>query len=124
MTAMPPDDHPRFLTDENFEPAIVAGLRRKRPAIDIQTAIEAGTRTMPDPLVLSYAAAHDRILISHDMRTVPTHFGEFLAHGGHSPGGMLVSSRLAIGLAIDALLLIWDASRHGEWRDMMTRMPL
>ncbi len=74
--------------------------------------------------MLVYAAAHDRILASHDKRTMPDHFGAFLASGQHSPGVMLISPKLSIGESIDALLLICGASQHAEWRDLVTRLPL
>ncbi|GAC1447414.1 MAG: hypothetical protein PVSMB4_02790 [Ktedonobacterales bacterium] len=121
------DGPPRFLADEDFNHAVVSGLRRARPAIDILTAPEAGTLHMPDPEVLIWAAAHDRILLSHDKRTMPDHFYRFLAQlgsGEHSPGVLLVPQKLAIGDTIAAVAEVWELSAHGEWRDILTRLPL
>lgn len=118
---------PRFLADEDFNGDIVTGLRRAQPAIDILTAAQAGTLRMNDPGVLAWARAHDRILLSHDKRTMPDHFYNFLAQlvpGEHSPGVMLVPQELAIGPAIDAMLVIWACSSHEEWRDLLIRLPL
>ncbi len=114
----------RFLADENFDYVIVQGLRLRQPGVDILTAPQAGILGFPDPAVLAYAAQHDRILISHDKRTMPYHFAAFIAEGNQSPGIMLVSRKVAIGQAIEALLLVWEASSHEEWRNLITRLPL
>ena len=127
MTGASTSDAPRFLADENFNLAIVAGLRRARPALDILTAPDAGILHLADPGVLAWATTHNRILLSHDMRTMPGHFYRFLAqlpHDHHCPGVMLLSQSLAIGQAIAAVLEIWDLSFHDEWRDVLTRLPL
>lgn len=79
MTGASTSDAPRFLADENFNLAIVAGLRRARPALDILTAPDAGILHLADPGVLAWATTHNRILLSHDMRTMPGHFYRFLA---------------------------------------------
>lgn len=118
---------PRFVGDEDFNRDIVAGLRRAQLAVDILTASEAGTLRWPDGDVLAWAAVHNRILLSHDQRTVPDHFARFLsqlASGEHSPGVMLLPRTLAIGRSIAAILEIWTLSTHGEWRDVLTRLPL
>jgi hypothetical protein len=63
----------RFLLDENVDVALATELRRKQPAIDVPTAVEAGTRGLKDPALLVWAADHGCILITHDKRTMPDH---------------------------------------------------
>ncbi len=113
-----------FLLDENIDVTLAAQLRRKQPAIDVQTAVEAGTRGLKDPLLLAWAADHDRILITHDKRTMPAHFYDFLFGGHESPGIILVPQDLSLGRTIDDLLLIWEASTAEEYRNLITRLPL
>jgi hypothetical protein len=76
-----------------------------------------------DSTVIAFAAEENRILVSHDKRTLPGHFADYLAAGHHSPGVLLISRKVSIGQAIDALLLVWGASRHDEWSDTITRLP-
>lgn len=117
---------PRFLTDANFRNQIVAGLRQRIPEIDLVTAKEAGLLAAPDPEILAYAKAHNRILLTHDKRTMPVHFACFIAslpEAEHSPGVMYLAQTLAIGIAIDAIHLVWAASAHEEWRDRETYLP-
>ncbi len=112
----------RFLADENFNLAIVAGLRRKYPEIDVQTAVEAGLLGQDDPLVLAYAAHQGLILLTYDVHTMQRHLDVFLADGGHSPGILLLDQHAAIGRAIDYLAIIWGASEPEEWGDLATHL--
>jgi hypothetical protein len=82
----------RFLADASLHHAIVSGCRRREPAIDFLSAHEAKLEGMADLDVLKFAAQHDRILVTSDLRTMPQHFGDFLVGGGYCPGVFLVSS--------------------------------
>jgi len=100
------DQKPRFLTDVNFNARIVVGLRRIAPTVDLITAQSADFQTTPDPELLAEARKLNRVLLTHDINTMPDHFATFLAGlaaGEHSPGVMLVAQELAIGVAIRAL---------------------
>ena len=127
MTSISDAERPRFLTDEDFNLTIVAGLRRARPQMDIESIQSTELVHASDPLVLAFAKDRDRILLSHDMKTMPNHFAAFLASlpsGEHSPGIILVPQAASVGTAILWLVEIWEASRHDEWRDLPTRLPL
>lgn len=113
----------RFLTDEDFSIQVVAEARRKEPGIDLLTAREVGLLHLADPLVLAYAAQHDRVLLTNDVHTMPRHFADFLASGYHSPGVLLIAQTLPIGRSVDAILLVWGASGPDEWRDLCVYPP-
>lgn len=91
--------------------------------MDFQTGEVAGLRGMPDPDVLRHTAASGRVLVSHDYHTMPTHFAEHLASGEHTPGVILLHQNLPIAQAIDALLLVWEASEPDDWYDALTYLP-
>ena len=119
--------HPRFLTDADFNLHIVTGLRRRQPGIDLLTAHQLNLRTLPDPRLLETTRGLDRILLTHDRKTMPRHFRDFLAglgEGEHSPGVMWIHQSLPIGTAIDAILLVWACSVHEEWRNQFVYLPL
>jgi predicted nuclease of predicted toxin-antitoxin system len=61
----------KYLADENLRRAIVLGLRRREPAANFVQAYEAHARGKDDPTVLQIAAEQNRILVSHDVRTIP-----------------------------------------------------
>jgi hypothetical protein len=62
---------PRFQADEDLNAKIIAGLLRREPSIDFQTAEDANILGLPDHEVLSVASRDGRILVSHDRNTMP-----------------------------------------------------
>jgi len=112
-----------FLADANFNDRIVKGCRHREPALDFLSANEAKLKGLPDPEVLAIATAQNRILVTHDIQTMPRHFGEFLAAGHFSPGVLLVSRVTPIGRVIEELVLIWAASEPDEWRNRIVKIP-
>jgi hypothetical protein len=113
----------RFLADEDLDADIIAGLRSREPAIDILDIKSTGLRGTKDPDLLEIAAQQDRILITHDRRTMTRHFRERLAVGKRSPGLFIVPQQSPIGEIVDWLLLVWTASQAKEWRDQIVYLP-
>lgn len=113
----------RFLADADLDEGIVSGCRRREPTIDFLSANDAKLEGVPDPDVLKIAAEQNRILVSHDFRTMPQHFGRFLQAGGSSPGVFLVRQASPVGSVIEELLLIWSATDADEWRNRILQVP-
>jgi len=90
--------------------AIVRGMIRVEPSVDFLGANAAKLESVPDNEVLAIAARGARILVTHDLKTVPSHFGIFLAHS-QSPRLFLISQKTSVADAIDALLLVCLASK-------------
>ena len=114
----------RFLADADLNKAIVSGVLRREPTVHFLTAHAAGLRRMKDPEVLALAAEQQRVLVSHDVGTMPAHFREFRKTGKHSAGVLLVPQSLDVGTAIEELLLIWLASEASEWENRLEWLPL
>lgn len=68
----------RYQADNDLNRAIVEAVRRLDPRIDFQSAQTAKLDGLPDDIVLARLAAEQRILVSHDLKTMPRHFAEFL----------------------------------------------
>ena len=113
----------RFQADANFNEDIVAGVLRRLPEIDFQTANEAKLARLSDAEVLAKAAADGRILITHDRRTVPLHFGRFIQTYS-SPGVFIVSQKSEVLRIIEDLILIWFASDAEEYINSIRTLPL
>lgn len=113
----------RFLADVDLNRAIVSGVKRREPSVDFLTAQTASLDGMRDADVLGLAAREQRILVSHDFGTMPHHFRDFVATQ-RSPGVFLISQDLPVGAAVEALLLIADASEAEEWENHLTYLPL
>jgi hypothetical protein len=67
-----------------------------------------------DPDVLGMAADEGRVLVTHDHRTMPRHFAQFISQC-QSSGVFIIPQRIEIAAAIAELLLIWSASDSDEW---------
>jgi len=113
----------RFQADADLNEDIVTGVLRRAPAIDFQTAKEAGLYGLADQDVLALAALESRILVSHDRRTMPGHFAEFIT-ASRSPGLLIVSQHQELSCVIEEVILIWAASESEEWVDRITTIPL
>ena len=118
-----PGDEPTFSGGRRFQPQIIRGLRRCDAAIDFQDAVTGGVVGLPDTEVLAIAATVGRILVSHDRRTMPAHFAQFLLTRP-SPGLIIVDQDLDIGRSIEELLLIWAATDITEWEDTIGYVPI
>jgi len=78
---------------------------------------------LADPDVLGIAAEQDRILVTHDFKTMPRHFAHFLQRNGSSPGVFVVKQSSPIGSVIEGLVLIWTATDAEEWKGRILRIP-
>lgn len=94
-----------------------------RATIDFQTASAAGLQGLNDLEVLALTAQQGRILVTHDRKTMPIYFAEFITVH-QSAGVLIVSKKLAIEVVVDELVLIWSASRAEEWVDRIAKIPL
>jgi len=113
----------RFQADADLNEDIVSGVRRRIPEIDFQTATEAKLSGLRDELVLKVAASEDRILVSHDWKTMPVHFGEFISTRS-SPGVLIISQGLGVAKAIEELVMIWSESEAEDYVNSIRRIPL
>ena len=114
---------PRFQADSDLRDAIRLGVLRREPSIDFTSALTAKLAAKPDPEVLRLCAEDNRILISHDENSMPSHFRSFLAAGNSSPGVLIAAQDCPIG-AVISILLIWIASESHEWCDRLVWLPV
>ena len=114
----------KLLTDENFDGDIVRGLLRRMPNLDVVRVQDVGLAETPDPNILAWAAAEQRILLTHDRDTVPG-FAYDRVHGGEPmPGVFLVSNDMPIGQAIDELLIAVHCLSADECKNLVRYFPM
>lgn len=113
----------RYQADADLSQAIVTGVLRRQPSIDFQTAFAANLEGLKDQEVLAVTAKLGRILVTHDRRTMPSEFAEFIV-SNESAGVLIVSRRLPIETIIEELVLIWSASSSEEWVNRIAKLPL
>jgi hypothetical protein len=76
----------------------------------------------PDDQALKIAAQEGRLLVTHDRKTMPNHFANFIASHS-SPGVFIVSRKLPIAQAAEWLILFWSASEAEEHVNSLTYIP-
>lgn len=113
----------RFQADADLNQIIVKATLRLEPAIDFQTAQVAGLASLDDSAVLRLAAEQGRVLVTHDRKTMPNHFGRFIS-AESSPGIIIVSQRLPVSQVAEEILLIWLASEPEDWVNKIRSLPL
>jgi predicted nuclease of predicted toxin-antitoxin system len=96
----------RFQADADLNQITLLATVRRESSIDFQTAEAAGFASLQDRDVLVTAARDGRMLVTHDQKTMPRHFAEFIATET-SPGLLVVPQHLTVATVTEDLLLIW-----------------
>ena len=114
----------RFAADENLNIHIVTGLLERNPTVDIVRVQDAGIAGSDDPSVLEWAADEGRVLLSHDVTTMPIYASDRMEAGLPMPGLFLILQNRQIGDVIEDLLLIAEFSLENEWDGQIRYLPL
>jgi hypothetical protein len=113
-----------LVADENFNNDIVRGLLRKNPNLDIVRVQDVGLRGADDPAILEWAAAEDRVVMTHDAATMAYYTYERVKAGLSMPGVIEVADDLPIGRVVKDLLLLAEYSEQREWEGQVIYLPL
>ena|SRR2546427_12773675 len=114
----------RFQADADFNRIIIKAVLRREPTMDFQTAESVNLIGLHDLEVLAIAAKADRVLLTHDRRTMPKHFAEFI-RSETSSGVIIVPQRTGVrAKVVEDLILIWTASEASEWVNRIQSLPL
>jgi hypothetical protein len=113
----------RFQADADLNQMIVAALVRRAPRVDFRTAALAHLQGLDDREVLALAARDERVLVTHDSRTMPRQFGRFV-ESERSAGVIVIPQHLPVPVAVDELLLIWAATSAEDWVNRICYLPL
>lgn len=114
----------KFAADENFDNDILRGLFRVLPNLNMVRIQDAGLSGVEDPEVLEWCARENRILLTHDVRTITKFAYDRLEIGLEMPGVFEISKRLAVNVAIQELILIATCSEPEEWANQVWFLPL
>ncbi len=114
----------RLAADENFNNRIVRGLLHRKPDLDIVRIQDIGLSGADDQAVLEWAAQEERVLLTHDVRTITQYAYERVDAGQLMPGVFEVSPDMSIGGAIEDILLLAEYSLDDEWQGQVRYLPL
>ena len=109
--------------DEDGDGAIIRGLRRRLPNVDLVLVLEAGFGGSPDPVALEWAAKEDRAFITQDENTLVGYAWERVRIGLPMPGDIVRGKGVTIRRAIDDLVIIADCGIAEDFKDQVRFLP-
>lgn len=113
----------RFQADADLNQIIIKAVLRIEPRIDFLIAQMANLAGVNALTVLGIAATSGRVLVTHDRKTMPKYFTQFITTKT-SAGLLVIPQNLPIRQAADDLILIWHASEAEEWVNRLYSLPL
>ena len=114
----------QLAADENFNNRIVRGLLHRKPDLDIVRIQDIGLSGADDQTVLEWAAQEERVLLTHDVRTITQYAYERVDAGQSMPGVFEVSPDISIGRTVEDILLLAEYSLDNEWEGQIRYLPL
>lgn len=114
----------KFAADENFNNDILRALKRQAVALDIVRIQDTAIYQADDPAVLAWAAEKERILLTHDVKTIPKYAYERVTANQKMPDVFVVSDTMSVGAAAEQQLITVSASESSEWENIVMFFPL
>ena len=112
-------------SDADFNGILFRALLRRQPDLDLIRVQDVGLRTAADPDILAWAAAENRILLTHDRDTMPGFAYDRVQTGLPLPGVFVIRNRPEqIGQMVEDILLVVLCSSQEEWKDRVVFLPL
>jgi hypothetical protein len=78
---------------------------------------------LKDHEVLAQAAREERVLVTHDLKTMPNALASFL-ESASSPGVIVVPQHLPTSYVAEDLILIWSTTTAEEWVNRILYLPI
>lgn len=114
----------RFLADENIDNRILRGIKREDETVDIIRVQDTELFQMDDPTILEWAAKEGRILLTHDVNTIPKYAYDRINENKPMPGIIAIHLDVPIGEIIADFLMILGASEAEEYEGQVVYLPL
>jgi predicted nuclease of predicted toxin-antitoxin system len=96
----------KFLTDEHVSLALVRGLFRQKPDLDILPLRDTDLLGKDDPTILEWAASQGRIVLTKDVSTLPDFAYERVANELPMPGVFVLRRKASLAQLIEDLILL------------------
>lgn len=121
----------RLALDQNFNQDIFNAVKREygKPDLDVVRLFDVGLSEAPDEVVLEWAAQQERIVLTHDVKTLVPLANARIREGLPMPGVIVVratttgGSTGAYGPVVEDLCMLLGASTPEEWEWRIARLP-
>ncbi|RRR65521.1 MAG: hypothetical protein EI684_22875 [Candidatus Viridilinea halotolerans] len=116
----------RYLLDENLSPRVKLTVARHYPGLDLLRVGDEGAPALGtlDPELLVWLDQQQRVLVTDNRKSMPSHIADHHAVGGHHWGIFLVRKRTSLLLLAETLSVYWDVTEAEQWRDVMEWLPV
>ena len=114
----------RFASDENFDGKLLKQLLQYFPDLDIVRVQDTEMYQAPDSAVLEWASQQNRIILTHDIKTLVGEAYGRVESGLPMPGVILIPHKLDIGTALEDLILLVGAGNSEDFANLVTYIPL
>ncbi len=114
----------KLIFDENFNHKILRGLKLRIPTLDYLIAQQTVPEGTDDPTLLEWAAQHNLVLVTHDLKTIPKYAYSRVESSEVMPGVIAVPKDLSIGQAIEELATIIECCEADELKNLVMYLPL
>jgi hypothetical protein len=114
----------KLLIDQDFDHDILRGLGQRIPDLDAVTALQVGLSTAKDSELLEWANHAERIVVTHDRRTMPAYAARRMNEGKRVFAVFVVPRRLPIVDVINDLEIMIMCSDDREWENVVRYLPL
>lgn len=114
----------RLVADENFNHRILRGTRLRFPLLDVVIFQRTEFQGAADSILLEWAADQDRVVVSHDINTMPGYAYERVTAGQPMPGVIIIPKLLSIGTAIEELVTMLECNEPDDLNNQVIYLPL
>jgi hypothetical protein len=113
-----------FAADENFDGHIIDGLKARLPTLQVLRVQDTQMYQSSDPELLDWLTRENRILLTHDAKTMPNFVYERVCAELPVPGVILVNRSTPLGQAIDELDVMIGAGELADFANQVRYIPL
>jgi Domain of unknown function (DUF5615) len=116
----------RYLLDENMSREWRVQILRRLPTLMVWMVGDplAPVQGTLDPEILIWCEEHRFMLVTNNRRSMPGHLADHLAQGRQMPGILALRKNIAMGRAIEDLVLIAEVGVGDEFCNQIRYIPL
>ena len=114
----------RLLIDENVDHSILRGIKLRLPQLDFVLVRDIGLEGAPDVELLQWAAQSERVVLTHDVKTMTRDAIHLVRTGQQMACVIVVPQRLSTGAAVSDLEVVLECLSESEALNKITHLPL